>query len=212
MMYKMMVAIEVYADVACPFTHIGLARFVAEREARGRNDVVLRVHGWPLEVVNGEPLDPEFIAQEIDEITDQVGGGWFDGFDQSVFPATTVPAMALAAAAYDVDDATGEAVSLQLRELLFHGEGDVAEPAVLTRVAHAHSVEFDPGDVQGHRSTVLADHERGKALGVTGSPHFFTPGGDFFCPALAVGRDHDGNLVVSADEEAFDTFVEACFR
>ena len=45
--------IEVFADVLCPFTHVGL-RAVAEQRARaGRDDVVIRVRAWPLELVNG---------------------------------------------------------------------------------------------------------------------------------------------------------------
>ena len=33
--------IEVFADVTCPFTHVGLRRMVAARQAKGRDDVVL---------------------------------------------------------------------------------------------------------------------------------------------------------------------------
>jgi len=44
--------IEVFADVACPFTHVGLKSFVARRAGLGRDDVILRVRAWPLEIVN----------------------------------------------------------------------------------------------------------------------------------------------------------------
>ena len=33
-----MTVIEVYADITCPFTHVGLHRIAAERDARGRHD------------------------------------------------------------------------------------------------------------------------------------------------------------------------------
>ncbi|MCC6183750.1 MAG: disulfide bond formation protein DsbA, partial [Microthrixaceae bacterium] len=59
--------IEVFADVTCPFTHVGLRRMVAARQAQGRDDVVLRVRSWPLEVVNGAPLDAAFVAEEVDD-------------------------------------------------------------------------------------------------------------------------------------------------
>jgi hypothetical protein len=50
--------IEVFADAGCPFTHVGLRRLVEHRDHAGRDDVVLRVRAWPLELVNGHPLDP----------------------------------------------------------------------------------------------------------------------------------------------------------
>src|SRR3954464_13451066 len=49
------VRIEVFADVACPFTHVGLCRLVARRR-ESNSDAVLWVRAWPLELVNGEPL------------------------------------------------------------------------------------------------------------------------------------------------------------
>src|SRR5206468_3084962 len=52
----MTAVIEVFADVRCPFTHVGLTRFVARRHELGRREPRLRVRAWPLELVNGEPL------------------------------------------------------------------------------------------------------------------------------------------------------------
>lgn len=58
---------------------------------------------------------------------------------------------------------------------------------------------------------VRADHAEGVARGVIGSPHFFTPGGGFFCPALDVHRGPDGHLQIRADLAAFEQFAAACF-
>lgn len=207
-----MSVVEVFADVGCPFTHVGLLRFVAAREQRGRADVVLRVHGWPLEVVNGTPLDPTFIAEEVEEIRSQLDDGLFAGFDPGAFPHTSVPAMALASSAYELDDRIGEAVSLRLRALLFEEGRDIADPGVLAAVAAEWALPFDPSDAAGHRERVLAEHAEGTERGVVGSPHFFTPGGGFFCPALDVGRDDSGHLRIHADPEGFDAFLTACFR
>ncbi|MFN7148842.1 MAG: DsbA family protein [Microthrixaceae bacterium] len=201
-----MTVIEVFADVGCPFTHVGLRRFVEHRDELGRDDVVLRVRSWPLEVVNGQPLDPTFIAEEVDDLRDQLGPELFTGFDGSAFPATSLPAMALAAAADAVEVATGERISLELRDLLFEQNVDVADPAVLEALAERHGVVVDLSD---HRR-VLADHAEGVERGVIGSPHFFTPAGGFFCPSLDVHRDDDGHLRITADPEAFDRFVGAC--
>lgn len=203
-------AIEVFADVGCPFTHIGLARFVEERAERGRTDVYLRVRAWPLERVNGKPMNPEFIAEEIDEIGAQLDGDYFDGFEAGAFPTTSLPAMALTAAGYRVDDPTGEAISLELRHLLFREGTDIADPEVLAALARQHSVAFDPIDHESHRVAVMADYDRGRSLNVAGSPHFFTSDGDFFCPALTIGRDDQGRIRVEADPVAFDAFLDAC--
>lgn len=203
--------IEVFADVGCPFTHVGLLRFVAARAERGRDDVVLRVRAWPLEVVNGTPMEGDFIGEEIDEIRSQIDDDCFTGFSPQAFPASSIPPMALAAAAYDVDDRTGETVSLGLRAMLFERGVDIAEPGVLLELAERWGVAFDPAASAEHRTRVLADHAAGVGRGVVGSPHFFTPGGGFFCPALEVGRTDGGQLRVHADPEGFATFLDACF-
>ena len=65
-----MTTIEVFADIACPFTHVGLRRFVQRREELGRPDVTLLVRAWPLEVVNGQPLDPAATADKGRAVVD----------------------------------------------------------------------------------------------------------------------------------------------
>ena len=203
-----MIVIEVFADVACPFTHVGLRRFIERRTERGRTDVILRVRAWPLEIVNGEPLDPHFIAEEVDDIRRQVAPTLFERFSEGSFPATSLPALALAAAANDKDLAVGERISLALRDLLFEQGVDIANIEVLRRLASDHDVPVDLADA-GVRSR--EDHAEGVARGVMGSPHFFTPAGGFFCPALEVHRDANGHLRITADTPGFDRFVATCF-
>ena len=69
-------------------------------------------------------------------------------------------------------------------------------------------------EVQGFMSeedqaAVEAGWEAGKERGVVGSPHFFTPSGDFFCPVLDIKRV-DGQLAIKPDIPAFEEFVAAC--
>lgn len=203
-----MSTIEVFAEVGCPFAHISLRRFAARRAELGRDDVRFQVRSWPLEVVNGEPLDAAFIAEEVEEIRPQVAPDLFTGFAVEAFPATSLPALALEAAAYDLGAVTGERVSLELRDRLFERGEDIADLARLRHVADEHGVAFDPAD----RTAPLHDHHEGVERGVIGSPHFFTPSGSFFCPSLDVGRDDEGHLVVNTDVEGFEHFLEACFR
>ena len=94
--------VEVFADVCCPFTHVGLRRLVQRRDEVG-GDLELVVRAWPLELVNGAPLDGDLIAEEIEELRKQVAADLFVGFDRGRFPATSLPALELAAAAYRHD-------------------------------------------------------------------------------------------------------------
>ena len=172
----------------------------------GRGDVHLWVRPWPLEIVNGKPLDPGFIAEEVDELRKDLVPGMFRGFTEAAFPATSVPALALAAQGYARGLDIGEAISLELRDLLFEQGEDVSRAAVLDRVAARHELT---------RTTdtplVASEYKDGVERGVVGSPHFFTAAGDFFCPALDISRDQGGHLHVRADPDRFERFLEACF-
>lgn len=198
--------VEVFADVLCPFTHVGLRRLVAHRQ-RAAHDVVFRVRAWPLELVNGEPLAADFVAEEIDALRASVAPDLFTGFDPDAFPSTSRPALALSAAASRRDPVTAEEVALALRDLVFEQGVDVSDPGVLADVAGRFGVSVDPADDEA----VLADHREGQARGVVGSPHFFTPDGSFFCPSLDIDHAPDGSLRIRFDQAGFDRFVDACF-
>lgn len=199
--------IEVFADVACPFTHVGLVRFVDRRAELGRTDVRLRVRAWPLELVNGEPLDAAFIAEEVATIRNHVAPDLFTGFTESSFPATSLPAFALAAAAYRKSDTLGEVVSLELRSLLFEDGIDIAAAEVIGELGEKYGVGVTDED----RSAAELDHAEGIQRKVIGSPHFFTPGGAYFCPSLDVSRDESGELHVHMDSGGFNEFIDSCF-
>ncbi len=197
--------IDVYADVWCPFTHVGLRRLAEKRAELGAH-VILRVHAWPLEIVNGKPMDAAFIGEEVDDLRAQAAPDLFAGFDVDHFPSTTLPALALAEAAYRKDPATGEAFSFALRDALFEQGRDVGDADVLAELAAAHGVgAADDADADAVRASL----DEGRARGVIGSPHFFTPTGGFFCPALDIERV-DGHLQIRPDLGAFEAFVEAC--
>jgi predicted DsbA family dithiol-disulfide isomerase len=197
-----MTTIEVFADVWCPFTHVGLRRLVERREARG-STVRLRVRAWPLELVNGHPLDAAFIGEEIADLRAQVAPDLFLGFDEGRFPASTLPALALTEAAYRVGEQTGEAMSLALRDALFEQGRNIGDAEVLGELAAALGV---PSVEAADGAAVTTSLDEGRARGVVGSPHFFTPSGGFFCPALAIERV-DGHLRITSDLEAFDRFA-----
>jgi predicted DsbA family dithiol-disulfide isomerase len=194
--------IRVFADVVCPFTHVGLRRLVERRRELGVG-AVLRVRAWPLELVNGQPLDAALVAEEVEELRDQVAPDLFTGFDPTRFPTSSLPAMALAHAAYRRSSEVGERVSLALRHTLFEEGRDIGTAEVLVDVARAHGLE-PPGEVD--RAEILADWEEGRRRGVQGSPHFFVGDVGFFCPALEIARVGD-HLRITSDPVAFESFL-----
>lgn len=194
-----------FADIICPFAYVGLTRLIAKRDELARHDVRFRIRSWPLELVNGKPVDAHFIGEEVDEMKPQVAPDLFAGFNPDAFPTTTLPALALTAAAYAVDDATGESVAMEVRRLVFEHGRDVSDPAVLGDVAQQHGLV----DV-GTTDTVLTDFAEGRARGVIGSPHFFVEDTSAFCPVLDIKRV-DGLLQVRVDQRAYADFIAVCF-
>jgi 2-hydroxychromene-2-carboxylate isomerase len=199
--------VEVFADVWCPFTHVGLRRLVEQREILGRSDVVLRLRAWPLELVNGAPLTGDFVGEEIEALRESVAPDLFHGFDPTHFPRTTVPALALAASAYGRDDRTGEGVSLALRTALFEEGRDIVDPVELAAIAR--SFDLGPPDAAAEHS-IHDDWQEGQRRGVVGSPHFFIDDHAFFCPTLEINRV-DGHLQIEFDRDAFTAFIADVF-
>ena len=203
-----MTVIEIYADVCCPFAHAGLRAVLRRRTELGRDhDVAVRMRAWPLELVNGTPLDPGLTAQHAEELRSQVAPNLFTHLDTAHFPKTSLPALALAEAAYRRSQATGEAVSLAVRNALFEEGRDISQPDVLAAVARANGIEpAGPAD----DAEVLAEWHTGERRGVKGSPHLFCGAIDAFCPSLDISKDGSGQLHVRRDTEALDAFLSAC--
>lgn len=198
-----MAVLEVFADVRCPFTHVGLRRLVERRHALGTG-VTLHVRAWPLELVNGVPLDVNVIDEEIQALRAQVAPDLFTGFVAATFASTSLPALDLTVAAYDRGRATGEAVALALRWALFEEGRDIADPLVLGDVARRFDVAWSEGDGAGG---VLDEWSDGAGRGVVGSPHFFVGRENWFCPVLEI-RHADGDLRVSESAAALDSLLE----
>jgi predicted DsbA family dithiol-disulfide isomerase len=199
--------IEVYADIWCPFAHVGLRTVLRRRSELGRDDVPVRVRSWPLELVNGVPLNAESTAAHVEELREQVAPGLFAAFDPGIFPLSTLPALGLACAAYRKNDRTGEVVSRALRDELFEEGRDISRPDVLASVARTY--DLIGGDAVD-TAQVLAEWHGGERRGVKGSPHFFCGDLDSFCPSLVITRDVVGRVHLERDAEAFDTFLQQC--
>jgi predicted DsbA family dithiol-disulfide isomerase len=198
--------IEVYGDIVCPFTHVGLRRLTEAREGR-HAFVPIRVHAWPLEWVNEHPLDRALVSREIDALRASVAPELFAGFDGGAWPRTSLPAFGLAARAYAHEDATGEAISLAIRDALFEQGLDIADLDVLRHIGAPYGVT--PLDAAAARTAVHREFERGRTRLVRGSPHFFVGDRNWFCPTLEISHRDDGNFDISVAEDRLRDFYEA---
>ncbi len=127
-----MTEIEVFADVGCPFAHMGLSMLVDERARR--ESVRRETPGpglatgdrqWQTGSKRGRRRKGRSAAAS------QLGTGRFHDFDGSAYASTFLPAMELTAAAFEADPRIGEAVALEVRDLTFEQSVDVADSAVL---------------------------------------------------------------------------------
>ena len=201
-------SIEVYAELTCPFTYLALRRIVQRRRDDGLSDPQLRIRPWPLELVNGEPLDPQHVGTEITALREQISSDLFTGFDASSFPTTSMPGFRLAEAAYAVGEATGERVSLDLRTALFEEGRDISDPEVLGIIAAANEVQVPEDDLDAE---VERAYEEGKRRGVEGSPHFFVAEYSAFCPLLDIQKDGAGDFHLTLDEAEVDDLLDDWF-
>ena len=203
-----MARIEVFADIVCPFTHVSLRRLVEARRARHACAAV-RVRAWPLEWINGEPIDRTLAAREIEALQASVAPELFTAFDTAPLPLTSIPAFGLVAAAYLLDDRVGEAVSLAIRDALFERGLDVSDEDVLRGLGAEFGVE--PLDRRAAESVTRVDRGRGAARGVQGSPHFFVGERGWFCPSLAIRHEHD-RFDISLAPDSMQEFYAAALH
>ena len=207
---RCMRTVEVFADVLCPFTHVGLHTLIDRRAERRLTEPFLRIRAWPLELVNGRPLDAHHIAAEITALRASVRPDLFAGFSVETFPETSMAAFALSAAADRTGDpALIEDVGMALRNAVFEDGVDIGHPDNVAPLAD--SFDLRPLGASETEAAVRADWDEGKARGVVGSPHFFTAdGGSWFCPGLDISRDSRGDFVV-AWKQGTESFVERVF-
>ena len=200
-----MTIIEVFADIWCPFAHVGITTAFHERELRHRSDVGIVVRSWPLELVNGAPVDAVKTARNVEALREQVAKSLFTDFDPGDFPTTTIPALRLASAAYQSSMDVGERVSLALRHALFEEGRNIAKSEVLDDIAVHHGLE-SPSTMDD--DCTLTDWHEGRARGVKGSPHYFAGNFNVFCPTLDIARDEQGALHLRRTREQLATFLD----
>jgi predicted DsbA family dithiol-disulfide isomerase len=196
--------IEVFADIWCPFAHVGLHMTRRRRDERAPG-AGIHIRAWPLELVNGEPQSPTKAAEHVHDLRTQLGVDLFKGFNVDNFPTTSLPVLALVAAAER--GGRGEEVSFGVREALWEHGRDVGAPDVVADLARQFGVAVTGADDE----TVRADWHEGQRRGVVGSPHFFCGASSAFCPSLVIERDAGGELHVRPDPSRLAAFLEECW-
>jgi predicted DsbA family dithiol-disulfide isomerase len=199
--------IEVFADIWCPFAHVGLRAIEEQRARIGRNDVAIRVRAWPLELVNGVPLDPAITWEHANDLREQVAPELFQHVDVAQFPISTLGALAFANRAYRTNLQIGERVSFALRDALFEEGQDISDRTVLEHLAHDLGVVMPD---ESDRADVVADWHEGVQRGVLGSPHFFCGNESVFCPSLNVTKDAVEGVSIVRDASRLTGFLERC--
>ncbi len=189
-------------DIDCPFTHVGLKVTVAEIDAQNI-PVDLHVRAWPLEWVDGSPLDVDGVAAKVTALKAELAVDDFGGLRRDRWPYTTLPALNLGDATYQRDAATGLAVSFLLRRLLFEEGLDVSDQQVLADVADDFALPAPP------TAATAGDYAEGTRRGVRGSPDFWIEGRKFFCSSLEIGHGLDGNLTAEFDDDGIRKFLRS---
>jgi predicted DsbA family dithiol-disulfide isomerase len=199
--------IEVFADIWCPFAHVGLRAIEEQRARIGRNDVAIRVRAWPLELVNGVPLDPAITWEHANDLREQVAPELFQHVDVDRFPISTLGALAFANRAYRTNLQIGERVSFALRDALFEEGQDISDRTVLEHLAHDLGVVMPD---ESDRADVVADWHEGEQRGVLGSPRFFCGNESVFCPSLNISKDPAGGMSIVRDVSRLTGFMVRC--
>jgi len=199
--------IEVYADVWCPFAHVGLRAVDEHRRRSAREDVVIRVRPWPLELVNAAPMDPLKTLGHVEHLREHVAAKMFRDFAVDRFPSSTLNALALVERAYELDERLGERASFEVRDALFEEGRDVSDPRVLEELAHRWGVE---AATNLDRASVVESWHEGQVRGVRGSPHFFCAGRDSFCPSLQITNDPVRGVQIERDAQRLHDFLDQC--
>lgn len=199
--------IEVFADIWCPFAHVGLRTVEDQRILTGRTDVAIRVRAWPLELVNGAPLDPATTRTHVIHLREQVAPMMFTNFTVDRFPTSTLNALSLVERAYRTDLHLGERTSFFLRDALFERGQDISDQEILRDAIAQLGLEI-PDEFD--RAAVLAGWHEGQERGVRGSPHLFCGEADSFCPSLHITNDPEHGVAIQLDTSRLAGFLEEC--
>lgn len=213
--------VQVWSDLACPWSHVVVWRLWDARRRLGLEDRVrFDHHAFPLELFNNEPTPRWHIDVEApvaEPLAPRAGWQPWSAPDAS-WPVTTLPPMEAVQATKAQSLAASEELDRGLRRA-FWGESrcislrhvilEVAAETELVDVA-ALAEALDDGRA---RRAVLDDWTTARGDEVRGSAHLFAPDGtNAQNPGIGIGWEDDGSpagryWIERDDPAAIDDFV-----
>jgi predicted DsbA family dithiol-disulfide isomerase len=185
------IEVQLIADLACPWCHIGLARL--DRARAARPDLPVRVRWWPFMLNPHLPPDGmdratylrvkfggEAAARQVYDRIRQAGRE--DGIEFAFERMTRTPSTLAAhrLILHAEEEGRGEPLMLELFKALFERGKDIGRHEQLIESAGAvgldlaETAEFLDG--RRHAGDVMAAHQRAEQLGVRGVPLFVVGG------------------------------------
>ena len=186
------VEVQLIADLACPWCHIGLARLNRARAARP--DLPVRVRWWPFMLNPHLPPDGmdraayvrlkfggEAAARQVYERIRQAGreDGIAFAFERMTRTPSTLAAQRLILRAEE--EGRGEPLILELLKALFERGEDIGQRDRLIEISAAAGLDtsglLEFLDGRERAGDVIAAHQRAEQIGVRGVPVFVVGGG-----------------------------------
>lgn len=203
--------IVVFADIACPWSHVAVHRL---HEARAAADLVGEVlfdmRAFPLELFNERPTPKRTLDAETPvagSLAPDAGWQMWARRDYE-YPVTTLPALEAVQAAKEQGLRASEQLDRSLRRAFFGASKSISMRHVILEEAKA----CDAVDATALRDALDAGRARRRVLeqfqkadeAVKGSPHLFLPdGSDHHNPGLRLrwhGAHGRGFPVVESDD------------
>jgi predicted DsbA family dithiol-disulfide isomerase len=203
--------IVVFADIACPWSHVAVHRLHAARAAAGRDgELVFDMRAFPLELFNERPTPKRTLDAETPvagALAPEAGWQMWARRDYE-YPVTTLLALEAVQAAKEQGLRASEQLDRALRAAFFGASKSISMRHVVLEVAGGCAAVDaaalrDALDDGRARRRVLEQFEKADEA-VRGSPHLFLPdGSDHHNPGVRIrwqGAHGRGFPVVESDE------------
>ena len=213
--------VVLYADIACPWSHLAVFRFHEARRRAGADEtLVLDPRPFLLEMVNARPTPRHILDAEIPVVGGlDPGAGWtlWQGLPHQ-YAVTSLPALEAVEAAKAQGARAAEGLDRALRRAFFAESKCISMRHVILEVAgRCPGVDVDElaaalDDGRARAALMRAARAAQDDERVRGSPHFFLPdGSDMHNPGIATHWEggRGGFPVIEEDRpEVYDELID----
>lgn len=215
-----------FSDVGCPWSHVAVHRWRAERQNRGLQDEIsLELRSFPLELFNRKATPKHILDVEIPVAGALAPGAGWKMWQKRPhdYAVTMLPALEAIHAAREQNVRASEDLDVALRRAFFGESRNVSLHHIILEIAqNCEGVEV--GLIEAalesgvHRERIFADLDLARAADVKGSPQFFLPdGSNYHNPGIEMhweGKPGEGFPVVDKDDpniyaEMFDRIARS---